>query len=70
MNILPWGGPTARAATALKLDPAVVFVPMIPAMLVCAAACITGLINWGLGLIVGALMGILGTLIMWELWKR
>jgi citrate-Mg2+:H+ or citrate-Ca2+:H+ symporter, CitMHS family len=37
MNILPWGGPTARAASALKLDPAVVFLPMIPAMLMCAA---------------------------------
>lgn len=32
MNILPWGGPTARVATALNLDPGAVFVPMIPAM--------------------------------------
>ncbi|MER5963151.1 citrate:proton symporter [Streptomyces sp. NPDC002057] len=32
MNTLPWGGPTARAATALKLDAADVFVPMIPAL--------------------------------------
>lgn len=36
MNILPWGGPTARVATALKLDPGEVFVPMIPAMVVTA----------------------------------
>lgn len=35
MNLLPWGGPTARAATALKLDPSEIFVPMIPAMLAC-----------------------------------
>lgn len=35
-NLLPWGGPTARAATALNLDPAAVFLPMIPAMVVCA----------------------------------
>ncbi|QRY61305.1 citrate:proton symporter [Gordonia sp. PDNC005] len=32
MNILPWGGPTARAASALKIDAADVFVPMIPAL--------------------------------------
>ncbi|MEU4131497.1 CitMHS family transporter [Streptomyces wuyuanensis] len=32
MNTLPWGGPTARAATALELDAADVFVPMIPAL--------------------------------------
>lgn len=31
-NLLPWGGPTARAASALKLDPATVFLPMVPAM--------------------------------------
>ncbi|GGZ61904.1 CitMHS family transporter [Streptomyces bluensis] len=34
MNTLPWGGPTARAATALKLDAGEIFVPMIPALLV------------------------------------
>jgi CitMHS family citrate-Mg2+:H+ or citrate-Ca2+:H+ symporter len=34
MNTLPWGGPTARAATALKLDAGDIFVPMIPALLV------------------------------------
>ncbi|MFI9025061.1 CitMHS family transporter [Streptomyces sp. NPDC053560] len=32
MNTLPWGGPTARAATALKLDAGDIFIPMIPAL--------------------------------------
>ena len=32
MNILPWGGPTARAASALKVDAGQIFVPMIPAI--------------------------------------
>ena len=34
MNILPWGGPTARAASALKISPSEVFVPMIPSLVV------------------------------------
>lgn len=34
MNILPWGGPTARAATALHLDVNDVFVPMVPSLIV------------------------------------
>jgi CitMHS family citrate-Mg2+:H+ or citrate-Ca2+:H+ symporter len=34
MNTLPWGGPTARAATALKLDASDIFIPMIPALAV------------------------------------
>lgn len=33
MNLLPWGGPTARAATALGLDTSEVFNPVIPAMI-------------------------------------
>ena len=37
MNILPWGGPTARAASALKVDAGEIFVPLIPAMVVGAA---------------------------------
>lgn len=32
MNVLPWGGPTARVMSALKLDAGKVFVPLIPAM--------------------------------------
>lgn len=48
MNTLPWGGPTARAATALKVDAADIFVPMIPALamgLVCVF-----LLSYALGL--------------------
>lgn len=37
MNILPWGGPTARAAAALKLDMGQVFPPLVPGMIVGAA---------------------------------
>lgn len=36
MNILPWGGPTARAATALGVDVSDIFVPMILPMAVTA----------------------------------
>lgn len=36
-NMLPWGGPTARAATALHLDAAALFMSMFPAVL-CTAA--------------------------------
>lgn len=32
MNIIPWGGPTARAASALQLDSSAVFIPLVPAM--------------------------------------
>jgi CitMHS family citrate-Mg2+:H+ or citrate-Ca2+:H+ symporter len=32
MNILPWGGPTARAASALHVDVSSVFVPLVPSM--------------------------------------
>jgi CitMHS family citrate-Mg2+:H+ or citrate-Ca2+:H+ symporter len=34
MNLTPWGGPLARAAAALHVEPADVFVPMLPAMVV------------------------------------
>jgi CitMHS family citrate-Mg2+:H+ or citrate-Ca2+:H+ symporter len=34
-NLTPWGGPTARAASALKLDPNTLFVPLLPAMIGC-----------------------------------
>lgn len=33
MNLTPWGGPTARAASALHVDPSAVFVPMVIPML-------------------------------------
>jgi CitMHS family citrate-Mg2+:H+ or citrate-Ca2+:H+ symporter len=32
MNMVPWGGPTARATAALKLDTSDVFTPLLPAM--------------------------------------
>lgn len=34
-NIVPWGGPTARAASALHLDPNDLFTPMLPSLLGC-----------------------------------
>lgn len=37
MNVIPWGGPTARAASALGIDSSEIFRPMIPAMLACSA---------------------------------
>jgi CitMHS family citrate-Mg2+:H+ or citrate-Ca2+:H+ symporter len=36
-NMVPWGGPTARAATSMHVDVAEMFVPMLPAMLACVA---------------------------------
>ncbi|QOV41309.1 TRAP transporter large permease subunit [Streptomyces ferrugineus] len=32
MNMVPWGGPTARAAAALKLDTSDIVTPLLPAM--------------------------------------
>jgi CitMHS family citrate-Mg2+:H+ or citrate-Ca2+:H+ symporter len=32
LNILPWGGPTIRAATVLKVSPSELFNPMMPGM--------------------------------------
>jgi CitMHS family citrate-Mg2+:H+ or citrate-Ca2+:H+ symporter len=37
MNLIPWGGPSARAATALGVDVATLFVPMVPSMVICIA---------------------------------
>lgn len=33
MNLVPWGGPTARAMAALGLDSSDIFLPVIPAMI-------------------------------------
>lgn len=33
MNLTPWGGPTARAMSALHLDASQLFVPLIPSMI-------------------------------------
>ncbi|OAX54409.1 CitMHS family transporter [Xanthomonas graminis] len=48
MNMTPWGGPTARAATALHVDPADVFVPLVPAMALAIAGIL--LLAWHLGM--------------------
>jgi CitMHS family citrate-Mg2+:H+ or citrate-Ca2+:H+ symporter len=37
MNVLPWGGPTARVMSSLHLDAQELFVPLIPAMAATAA---------------------------------
>ena len=48
MNILPWGGPTARAASALNLSVSDVFVPMIPSLI--AGLVVVFVFAWLLGL--------------------
>ena len=48
MNILPWGGPTARAASALNLNVSDVFVPMIPSLI--AGLVVVFVFAWLLGL--------------------
>lgn len=48
MNYVPWGGPSARAATALKLDLVHdLFIPMVPTMLVGLA--VAFLLAWQFG---------------------
>lgn len=56
MNILPWGGPTARAAAALKVDAGELFVPLIPAMAVGAAWVL--FVAWRFGLRERARVGV------------
>ena len=38
MNLTPWGGPTARVASALGLDVGELFMPMVPALAVAVVA--------------------------------
>ncbi len=45
MNLTPWGGPTARAASALHLDVGDVFIPMVGPMLV-AVCSLIGVAFW------------------------
>lgn len=47
MNMTPWGGPLARAASALHVEPGAIFIPMLPAM----ATGVVGVIalSWILG---------------------
>lgn len=47
-NLTPWGGPLARAASALHLDPNAIFLPLVPAMLLAYAAIL--LLAWHFGL--------------------
>lgn len=48
INIVPWGGPTARAASALGVSPTDIFVPMLPSLIVGLA--IVFVFAWLLGL--------------------
>ena len=47
LNILPWGGPTIRAATVLEVSPSELFNPMVPGMVVGIATVV--LLAWFLG---------------------
>lgn len=47
MNLTPWGGPLARASSALRVDPAAIFLPMLPAMATALAGVFA--IAWHLG---------------------
>ncbi len=38
LNIVPWGGPTVRAATVLKVSPNDLFLPMVPGMIAAMVA--------------------------------
>lgn len=46
-NMLPWGGPTARAASVLHLDPAALFLSLLPAILITAGYVF--LVAWWMG---------------------
>ncbi|AAT89556.1 citrate:proton symporter [Leifsonia xyli subsp. xyli] len=47
LNIVPWGGPTARAASALKVSPTDIFVPMLPSLAIGLAVAFA--LVWTLG---------------------
>jgi CitMHS family citrate-Mg2+:H+ or citrate-Ca2+:H+ symporter len=47
LNILPWGGPTIRAATVLEVPPSELFNPMVPGMILGVATVIV--LAWFLG---------------------
>lgn len=48
LNIVPWGGPTVRAASALGVSPTDIFVPMLPSL--AAGLVIVFMFAWMLGL--------------------
>jgi CitMHS family citrate-Mg2+:H+ or citrate-Ca2+:H+ symporter len=58
MNLIPWGGPTARAASALSVDVGEVFIPLIPTMLAGAAWVV--FVAYRLGLRERARLGVIG----------
>ncbi|WP_423059123.1 CitMHS family transporter [Brevibacterium linens] len=39
LNIVPWGGPTARASSALQIDANEIFVPMVPSLVAGLLVC-------------------------------
>ncbi|MGP5382597.1 CitMHS family transporter [Glutamicibacter arilaitensis] len=47
LNIVPWGGPTARAAAALGVDASEIFVPMLPSLGI--ALVVIALFAWQMG---------------------
>src|SRR5699024_5062887 len=48
LNIVPWGGPTARAAAALGVEASDVFVPMLPSLGI--ALVVIGIFAWQMGI--------------------
>lgn len=48
LNIVPWGGPTARAAAALKVPATDIFVPLVPSLI--AGLAVSLAFAWMLGL--------------------
>lgn len=48
LNIVPWGGPTVRAAAALGVSPTDIFIPMLPSLV--TGMVITLVFAWTLGL--------------------
>lgn len=47
VNLMPWGGPVGRVAASLRLDPAMIFVPLLPT--IAAGLAGTFAIAWLLG---------------------
>ncbi|MBF4580517.1 CitMHS family transporter [Frigoribacterium sp. VKM Ac-2530] len=48
LNIVPWGGPTVRAAAALGVQPSEIFVPLVPSLV--AGLVLVFVFSWLLGL--------------------
>ena len=63
LNIVPWGGPTVRAATALGLETTDIFVPMLPSLAAGLAVSLT--FAWMLGLGERRRIGTIDDLAVW-----